>query len=60
MNDLYSFAGIDVGSRSIELVVFNGASEARQVKALTTFDPLAQCEKAHGWGEGETDCGHGI
>ncbi len=45
MNDLGSVAGIDIGSRSIELVVFDGESLVRQVKAATTFDPLAQCEK---------------
>ena len=45
MNDPGSVAGIDIGSRSIELVVFNDASLVRQVKAPTTFDPMGQCEK---------------
>ena len=40
-----SVAGIDIGSRSIELVVIDGAGPVHQVKAPTTFDPLAQCEK---------------
>ena len=43
-NPLY-VAGIDIGSRSIELVVFYGTNLIHQVKAPTTFDPLAQCEK---------------
>ncbi|MEN6439140.1 MAG: acyl-CoA dehydratase activase [Syntrophobacter sp.] len=38
-------AGIDIGSRSIELVVLNGEGPPRQVKAPTTFNPLSQCEK---------------
>ncbi len=38
-------AGIDIGSRSIELVVLNGSGPIHQVKTPTTFDPLAQCEK---------------
>lgn len=38
-------AGIDIGSRSIELVVWEGAGPVYQAKAPTTFDPLAQCEK---------------
>lgn len=38
-------AGIDIGSRSIELVVWEGAGPVYQAKASTTFDPLAQCEK---------------
>jgi predicted CoA-substrate-specific enzyme activase len=45
MNDSGSVAGIDIGSRSIELVVLNGAGVVRQVKAPTTFDPLVQCKK---------------
>ncbi|HOI93973.1 MAG TPA: acyl-CoA dehydratase activase [Syntrophobacter fumaroxidans] len=40
-----SFAGIDIGSRSIELVIFDGGCPVRQVKVPTTYDPLAQCEK---------------
>ena len=38
-------AGIDIGSRSIELVVWNGGRLECQVKLPTTFDPLAQCER---------------
>jgi (R)-2-hydroxyacyl-CoA dehydratese activating ATPase len=38
-------AGIDIGSRSVELVVWNGNRLESQVKLPTTFDPLAQCEK---------------
>ena len=45
MKDHGSVVGIDIGSRSIELVVFDGAGPAQQLKAPTTFDPLAQCEK---------------
>jgi predicted CoA-substrate-specific enzyme activase len=39
-----SIAGIDIGSRSIELVVLNGSGPVWQVKVPTTFNPLAQCE----------------
>ncbi|MFA5111863.1 MAG: acyl-CoA dehydratase activase [Desulfobaccales bacterium] len=38
-------AGIDVGSRSIELVVLNRGQVAHQAKLPTTFDPLAQCRR---------------
>lgn len=38
-------AGIDIGSRSIELAVFDGANLVRQVKTSTTYDPIAQCKK---------------
>jgi (R)-2-hydroxyacyl-CoA dehydratese activating ATPase len=38
-------AGIDIGSRTIELGVFEGPRVSLQVKAPTTFDPLGQCEK---------------
>ncbi len=38
-------AGIDIGSRSIELVVLNGTDPVHQVKVPTTFDPLRQCKK---------------
>jgi len=40
-----NIAGIDIGSRSIELVVVNGSGPVHQVKTPTTFDPLAQCGK---------------
>jgi (R)-2-hydroxyacyl-CoA dehydratese activating ATPase len=38
-------SGIDIGSRSIELVVLNGNGPARQIKVATTFDPIAQCRR---------------
>jgi predicted CoA-substrate-specific enzyme activase len=38
-------AGIDIGSRSIELVLLNSGGVLRQVKSPTTFDPLGQCRK---------------
>jgi len=45
VRDPGSVAGIDIGSRSIELVVFDGGRPVRQVKVPTTYDPLVQCEK---------------
>jgi predicted CoA-substrate-specific enzyme activase len=36
-------AGIDIGSRSIELVVLEEKRIVDWAKVLTTFDPLAQC-----------------
>ncbi|MFZ2448827.1 MAG: acyl-CoA dehydratase activase [Syntrophobacteraceae bacterium] len=38
-------AGIDIGSRSIELVVLNGGGLVHKMKTATAFDPLGQCEK---------------
>ncbi len=38
-------AGIDIGSRSIELVVLGSDGPSRQLKTQTTFDPLGQCER---------------
>jgi predicted CoA-substrate-specific enzyme activase len=38
-------AGIDIGSRSIELVVLDAGGVVHTAKALTTFDPLGQCER---------------
>ncbi len=38
-------AGIDIGSRSIELVVLQGDQRIREAKMPTTFDPLGQCRK---------------
>src|SRR5208337_3852869 len=38
-------AGIDIGSRSIELVVLNSDGAFHQIKTQTTFDPLGQCQK---------------
>jgi len=38
-------AGIDIGSRSIELVVLNPDGLLRSAKAPTTFDPLGQCQR---------------
>ncbi len=44
-----NIAGIDIGSRSIELVVLNGScSPVYRVKVPTTFDPLAQCQRLMG------------
>lgn len=41
-----NIAGIDIGSRSIELVVWSGSGPpVHQVKVPTTFDPLAQCKR---------------
>lgn len=45
MTALGTSAGIDIGSRSIELVVWNGRLPTHQVRAPTTFDPVAQCRK---------------
>jgi predicted CoA-substrate-specific enzyme activase len=39
------FAGIDIGSRSIELVVLEEEEVAVRRRLDTTFDPLAQCEQ---------------
>lgn len=36
-------AGIDIGSRTIELVVLRGAKVVHSAKAPTTFDPIGQC-----------------
>ena len=36
-------AGMDIGSRSIELVLLAGGEVVHSAKAPTTFDPLAQC-----------------
>ncbi|MGA2401755.1 MAG: acyl-CoA dehydratase activase [Syntrophobacteraceae bacterium] len=38
-------AGIDIGSRSIELVILNHDGLLHQSKTPTTFDPLGQCRK---------------
>lgn len=38
-------AGIDIGSRSIELVVLLDQKIVHQAKVPTTFDPLGQCKK---------------
>ncbi|MEZ4525712.1 MAG: acyl-CoA dehydratase activase [Desulfobacterales bacterium] len=38
-------AGIDIGSRSVELVLMNGQKMVHQNKVLTTFDPLSQVRK---------------
>ena len=40
-----SVIGIDIGSRSIELVELSSAGISRQVKLPTTFDPMGQCRK---------------
>ncbi|MFI5330568.1 MAG: acyl-CoA dehydratase activase [Desulfobaccales bacterium] len=38
-------AGLDIGSRSIELVLLEGGRMADWAKLPTTFDPLAQCRR---------------
>jgi predicted CoA-substrate-specific enzyme activase len=38
-------AGLDVGSRSIELVLLENGDITDRQKVPTTFDPLSQCEK---------------
>jgi activator of 2-hydroxyglutaryl-CoA dehydratase len=38
-------AGIDIGSRSIELVVLQGGQRTHEAKVPTTFDPLGQCRR---------------
>ncbi len=38
-----STAGIDIGSRSIELVVIRGDEVVHAAKASTTYDPVGQC-----------------
>ena len=38
-------AGLDIGSRSIELVFLEGGRMADWAKLPTTFDPLAQCRR---------------
>lgn len=41
----YPVAGIDIGSRSIELVIFEEGKVVHQAMLPTTFDPLAQCRQ---------------
>ncbi len=38
-------AGIDIGSRSVELVLLEGGRMVDWAKLPTTFDPLAQCRR---------------
>jgi predicted CoA-substrate-specific enzyme activase len=38
-------AGLDIGSRSIELVLWDGEGPVHAAKLPTTFDPLAQCRR---------------
>lgn len=38
-------AGIDIGSRSIELIVLDGGVITHSAKLPTTFDPLGQCRR---------------
>jgi predicted CoA-substrate-specific enzyme activase len=38
-------AGIDIGSRSIELVVLDGGQVVLSCREETTFDPMAQCRR---------------
>lgn len=47
-----TFAGIDIGSRSIELVVLGADGVSHQSRSPTTFDPVGQCRKLiNGFGE---------
>ena len=41
-------AGIDIGSRSVELVLTRGGKVVRQERTATTFDPLSQVRKLIG------------
>lgn len=38
-------AGLDIGSRSIELVVFDGGAVVHRARVATTFDPLGQARR---------------
>lgn len=40
-----SVAGLDIGSRSIELVLLRGGEVAHAQRLPTTFDPVSQCAK---------------
>ena len=40
-----AFAGIDIGSRSIELFVMKAGGLFEQAQIPTTFDPVGQCRK---------------
>jgi predicted CoA-substrate-specific enzyme activase len=40
--------GLDVGSRSIEMVLLESGQVVQQAKLPTTFDPLAQCHRLLG------------
>jgi predicted CoA-substrate-specific enzyme activase len=44
-NNSPAVAGIDIGSRSIELVVLENGRVAASQRVPTTFDPLAQCRR---------------
>ena len=39
------YAGIDIGSRSIELVILKNGNIVHSARVATTFYPLAQCER---------------
>ncbi|MDY6791363.1 MAG: acyl-CoA dehydratase activase [Thermodesulfobacteriota bacterium] len=39
------YAGIDIGSRSIELVILKDGDIIHSAKTATTFDPLTQCKR---------------
>jgi predicted CoA-substrate-specific enzyme activase len=43
--DAHRIIGLDVGSRSIELVLTEAGQVVQQAKLPTTFDPLAQCHR---------------
>jgi predicted CoA-substrate-specific enzyme activase len=52
LNPKNLIAGLDIGSRSVELVLLEGGRMVDSAKLPTTFDPLAQCrrllQKVHG------------
>ena len=45
MSKKKTIAGIDIGSRSVELVVLQGGRRIHATKVPTTFDPLGQSRK---------------
>ncbi|MCL4503125.1 MAG: acyl-CoA dehydratase activase [Deltaproteobacteria bacterium] len=45
MNKANKIAGLDIGSRSIELVLLEAGRLVDMAKLPTTFDPLAQCRR---------------
>lgn len=58
---MIEYAGLDIGSRSIELVVRRGGTVVSSRRLATTFDPLGQLEKlfAHGVPERLAVTGYG-
>jgi hypothetical protein len=55
------FAGIDIGSRTIELVVVDESGEIEAShQADTGFDPITEAQKDGGWGPLRSNYGHRI